>query len=369
MLVCLRWGIGDLVMQLPALGALRRVTPGAHVVAVGASPATQLLEAGDIVDEVVDVRSKGVDHIGINEAPEFAAWLDGQRRFDLVLDTLHAAAAVREIIWSLGYVSVECDQAVQDAATRRGEGLTRASTLAAASGWGVDIDEDASPALTLRDEDEAWADDMVGNDVPAAVAPVASLDLKRWPAQRFEAVLEQLATEHGRVFVFCGDDTSAAEQFSEQRQATVVGPEPLLHQAALLKRCGLYVGNDTGLMHIAAAVGLPVVGLFGPSSANVILPRHVEARGLGRACDCPYRDDATLKMPDCWQTGTCLHDDARSCIDRVGVDAVLSAVTSINVKGRRPTLPPAPASTTPVVASRGTPSSEPPLPRRFVSCV
>ena len=64
-----------------------------------------------------------------------------------------------------------------------------------------------------------------------------------------------------------------------ERQIDLVGTEDLLTLAACLQRCSFYVGNDSGLMHVAAATGIPTLGLFGPSREV-----HYAPRGKNAAC-------------------------------------------------------------------------------------
>ncbi|MBI3453631.1 MAG: glycosyltransferase family 9 protein, partial [Rhodospirillales bacterium] len=98
---------------------------------------------------------------------------------------------------------------------------------------------------------------------------------KMWRAERFAELAQRLtapggALAGGRVAVFGGADEREAAQpviaaIPEARRIDLVGRTDLPVAGACLERCALYVGNDSGLMHIAAAAGAPTVGLFGPS--------------------------------------------------------------------------------------------------------
>lgn len=81
-----------------------------------------------------------------------------------------------------------------------------------------------------------------------------------------------------RVAVFGGPGERDAvapvlESVPEERRIDLVDACPLDVAAACLERCALYVGNDSGLMHLACAAGIPVVGLFGPSREEIYGPR------------------------------------------------------------------------------------------------
>jgi len=343
-LLLLRWGIGDLVISSPALRALREATPDAEIVALGAAPATQLLEVGDVVDRTVDVQNLGVEHIGDDSAPARRGvdrWLAREHerhgRFDVVVDSLHAATSVREALWEAGYWCVEGDQERQHERTRRGEGVVVGSNVAADAGWGIAVDEEAVPRITTRRRDEAWADDVASawDEPPTAVVPVASHRLKQWPAERFGAVCASERASGRPVVIFAGPDAATARavvsRLGRADRPEVIGAEHLLRQAALLGRCGACVSNDTGLLHVAAAMGVPVAGIFGPTSGRVLLPRQVPARALGRANDCPHRSDEVLQMPACWLEDRCLHGDPRSCVDRVSPASVTTGLARLRV--------------------------------------
>ena len=73
---------------------------------------------------------------------------------------------------------------------------------------------------------------------------------------------------------------------AKSRPVTIAGRSDVRILAAVLKRSRLFIGNDTGAMHIAAAVGTPVVGLFGPSNPREWGPRGGPARVIYKGLDC-----------------------------------------------------------------------------------
>lgn len=106
------------------------------------------------------------------------------------------------------------------------------------------------------------------------VNPGMSLLAKRWPAERFAAVAGRLAVERGARILLLGGrgDEDAAAAFTAalppEARARLLdrsGRADLALAAALVEGCALYLGNDSGLAHLAAAVGTPVVVVFGPT--------------------------------------------------------------------------------------------------------
>jgi ADP-heptose:LPS heptosyltransferase len=140
----------------------------------------------------------------------------------------------------------------------------------------MELAEPPSPRLWVSDEHAAQASRLVPDDGPVlALAPTANWAGKIWPAENFIAMAERLTTPGGilpnaRIAVFGAADERAIAQpvidaLPEDRCIDLVGETHLLTAAAALGRCALFVGNDSGLMHMAAAMATPTLGLFGPS--------------------------------------------------------------------------------------------------------
>jgi len=115
-----------------------------------------------------------------------------------------------------------------------------------------------------------------------AIGPAANWRGKQWRAERFAELAQRLTAPDGplpgaRVAVFAAaHERPQAEALlaaiPPARSIDLVGRTDLLTAAAALRRCVLFVGNDTGLMHVAAAVGTPTLGLFGPSPVAQYAP-------------------------------------------------------------------------------------------------
>jgi len=102
---------------------------------------------------------------------------------------------------------------------------------------------------------------------------------------RFSALAERLATEAGaRLLLLWGpDEAFMAREIAlalPGHSALLAPPTDLGELTALLKRCRLMIANDTGPLHLAAALGTPALGLFGPTSAERNGPYGPRCRGL-----------------------------------------------------------------------------------------
>jgi lipopolysaccharide heptosyltransferase III len=128
-----------------------------------------------------------------------------------------------------------------------------------------------------------------------ALGPTANWDRKVWPADRFVALFEALAGPDGplpgaRAAVLGGPGAEEAAMaapvlaaLGEARALDLVGRISLPEAAAVLARCALFVGNDSGLMHLSAAAGAPTLGLFGPSRAEEYAPAGLRAAYVAAA--------------------------------------------------------------------------------------
>ena len=161
-----------------------------------------------------------------------------------------------------------------------------------------------TPQVWLAARHRQAARELVPDGAPVlALAPTANWGGKQWPAERFVALAERLAGRGGpladaRIAVFAGPGERPAalpvlDAVPQARRIDLAGTLDLLTAAASLGRADLFVGNDSGLMHVAAAMGVPTLGLFGPSREEHYGPWGPRARAV--RTDLSY--DAILAKP------------------------------------------------------------------------
>jgi predicted lipopolysaccharide heptosyltransferase III len=168
--------------------------------------------------------------------------------------------------------------------------------LAALKPLGVHPSE-TPPRLCLTGEDEARADQLlcrlgIGRDRPIVIIqPGARYWFKAWPHERFAELADRLANDHGCQVLIGGsrEEEALARRIHEEaksRPISMAGQATLKQFAAIAKRAVLFIGNDSGAMHIAAAVGTPLVALFGPSNPDEWGPRSERVKVLYKGLDC-----------------------------------------------------------------------------------
>ena len=173
-------------------------------------------------------------------------------------------------------------------------------------------DDPAPPFFFTSRETEAQADLLLGSGRPIlALAPAANWVGKTWPAERFAVLAAELLGPRGpmpggRLMILGGpEDRWTCEVVSRsiprERMVDLVGKVDLLTAYACLKRARLFVGNDSGLMHLAAAAGAPTLGLFGPSDDRLYGPWGPNARAVRgpREFEAFVKIDPTLSNQVC----------------------------------------------------------------------
>jgi ADP-heptose:LPS heptosyltransferase len=202
--------------------------------------------------------------------------------------------------------------------------------------WGLPVPRTVYPRLALDNDRLARA--ATALHTPSAegrimigISALASSQLKRWPIAHMAAVADALAEKfNSQVVVFAGPQQAIADEMVTLMKSSpkpiMVSTLHLLDTAALLTRCELLICNDTGIMHMSAAVGTPVVAVFGPTSAAIYLPPGAQHRAISSPEPCPYRKTQSFGPSQCLVLNRCLID-RNGCIESVPLSAVLNSAT------------------------------------------
>lgn len=278
--------VGDAIMALPALEAVRKRFDDAHIGVLALPYVAQIYQGQGIADELIAYDRKG-RHAGVRGRERLALALK-EKQFDTAL-LLQNAFDAAWVAWRAGI-----PQRIGYNRDGRGLLLTKAIPVPRAgeipahekfyylellrrAGWLDALPDVEQIRLRVDARDATSAEEKLrglgarAGTVRIAVGAGASYgSAKCWPPDRFASALNQLQSERDVDVVLFGTpsetEVSAAIQAGLARPALdMTGRTQIAELPALLSRCSAFLGNDSGAMHVAAAVGVPVVAIFGPT--------------------------------------------------------------------------------------------------------
>jgi heptosyltransferase-2 len=335
--------IGDVVLSTPVLQSLRQSFPSAHLAMMVRPVCRELIEGNPSVDEVLLYDKDRIGR-GLLNGLRFALGLR-RHRFDTAL-VLHPTVRSHLLVWlagipvRIGYARKAGGLLTHRLAHRKQEGAKSEADYALDMLRVFGIDPPAPPPFVPVDPGHArridqWLREQgLGAETRlVAVHPASSARSKRWAPERFAEVADRLAQERATRVVLIGAEADAAHTQAmagamRSRPLDLSGKLSLGELAALLARCRLLIANDSGPVHIAAAVGTPVVAIFGRNQP-----------GLGARRWGPLGAGHVVLQKDVG-CPTCPAEDCRIdflCLSALTVDEVYAAAQA--VLGR----PPAPA--------------------------
>jgi lipopolysaccharide heptosyltransferase III len=258
--------IGDAVLSTGLLAYLIACHPKARLTIAAGPVAAPLFEAIPVLERllVIEKRRWASHWLPLYRAVALHHW-------DLVVDLRGSA---------LAWVLRAAERKIMAKGNPREHRVRQLARL-------FNLDPPPDPRLWTGPAHEREADRLIGPGAPVlAIGPAANWRGKQWRAERFAELASRLTASTGllsgfRVAVLGGahERGQARPLLSAipwERCIDLVGRVDLLTAAAVLRRCAMFIGNDTGLMHIAAASGTPTLGLFGPSPVVQYAPwgRH-----------------------------------------------------------------------------------------------
>lgn len=325
--------IGDTLFATPVIRALRQRFPDAHIAALVFPTNAGVLHANEDIDEII-----------LHPTGQTFTWR-GYLRFLWALRRRRFTLAIefRPYVW---WLSVTCgiwrrlalDMPVYRWFIPGGKrpwkdrhAVTNYATIVEM----LDLRIDAS-RLTVRttDEDRSKVTAFLAAN---GVAPDERLivmhpggegfrGMKRWEAARFAALGDRLARRHGARIVIVGgrDELALAHGVAAAMHEPVIvtnGKIVLGETAALIERAFLFAGNDSAPLHMAGALEVPTVGIFGPTSLTNYRPLgpYVEVAQAGLVCSPCFHFVGSQPV---WAGSTC---QVPTCLHALGVADVLAA--------------------------------------------
>jgi 3-deoxy-D-manno-octulosonic-acid transferase/heptosyltransferase-1 len=329
--------VGDVIHTLPSLAALRRRFPRAHISWVVEEAASDLLRNHPCLDElIISGRKRWIKELKegkyskvLKEAGRFISDLRS-RRYDLVID-FHGLFKSAVLAWlsgasrRLGYDSMQ-ELSGLFYTEKIPEDLSRHAVdryLDFPRHLGADVKQpefflDIS-APQHRHIDHLFEEfHLSGQENLVAINTVALWDTKLWDDEKFARLGDRISRELKAAVVFTGSDPAPMENILSRMTAPAFnfgGRTSLRELAHLYQRARLLITTDSGPMHLAAAVGTPVVALFGPTDPARTGPYGKGHRVLRKGLEC----------------SPCLRKSCKTriCMHNISVDEVFDAVKGV----------------------------------------
>ena len=329
--------LGDIVHAMPTLAALREQFPQARVTWLVKRQWAPLVEVIAGVDQVCSV-SEGLRG-WLGRVPALRA-----AGFDLVVDLqgLFRSGAMARL--------TGCDHRIGFANAREGSPMFYTQRVAVPSVPMHAVDRYLLVAEALgatrptqprfefveRSKDRGAVETMLARAGIVAQQPWVAMNVsarwetKRWPAQHFAVVADRLSEAHALPVVLIGGPAERPESLAvtalmRTKAIDLTGQTPVGLLPGLLRRASVLVTNDSGPMHIAAAVGTPVVALFGPTDPVRTGPYGMGHVVLSHAVECRpcFRRDCTRAV-------------SLECLTAVRPEQVVRAVEQQLERSRKP---------------------------------
>ncbi len=315
-------GIGNALLACPMLRQLKRGIPHAHLtVLAGNAPMGEVCRRQPGVDEVVVCSPGGAKRLvreGRSHRPDLyvVPFPSNRWQYNALQFTSSARYRLMHSYAVGGLTTASFLPAVRVPAQRGLHDVVQNLRLLRA--LGIEPDESEAPDFPLTDVDRSSAEHMLRGVgaidaesnrqrpfvvMHAGSAQTVLAEAKRWPVDRYAGLIEQIVTTFGLDVVLvegpdergvaggiesqlpgtvgrfdpsCGEDRVAMRSSNMLRVIRLTGP--IGNAAALLARAVAYVGTDSGLAHLSAAVGTPAVTLFAPADPDRVCPfgyRHL----------------------------------------------------------------------------------------------
>ncbi|NQT90816.1 MAG: glycosyltransferase family 9 protein [Candidatus Omnitrophica bacterium] len=332
--------LGDVVLTTPAIKAIRDAYPDAYIAMMVRPYAELAVKGNPYLDEVI-VYDKYGKHRSIAATIRFATELR-KKGFDTAVifhptNRAHIISYLAGIPRRIGYDGRLPFLLTDRIRSTKHEGIKHELDYNLDMLKSLDIEaKDKSLYVPVSDEARKHVDDLlVGSginpdDRVVAIHPGASCPSKIWPSERFAKLADKLIENYGaKVVVVGGSDkrgtfcADIVRKFMLKEALFLSGKLDISQLAALLKRSVLLISNDSGPVHVAVAVGTPVVSIFGRRQP-----------GLSPLRWGPLGPKDIVLHKDVGCAGICLAHECRrefDCLKAISIDDALTAIRSLGI--------------------------------------
>lgn len=308
--------VGDAVMAIPAVDCARAATGADHVAVMARKATASLYKYQPDVDRIVEIDDKSSPMFGPKRAADFIK--DDGYDVGVIFPPSFSSALIFKLAGVTGRIGHTGDKrslllthAVPVPPAPRHRTESYLDLIRLLTGKNLPLTQ---PRLYLSPDDISAGErhlarhHLAGNDCFVAMAPRAIAESRRWGCDNYGRLAKRIADEFGCRIVLIGvaADRAAGDEvaaFAPERIVNLCGRTSLLEAAAILSSARVFVGNDSGLAHLAAATGCPVVVLSGADNPSETSPICEKKTVLIKDIDCiscvrnvcPQKDEAFMK--------------------------------------------------------------------------
>ena len=304
--------LGDVLLATPVFSNLRQAYPNAELHALTGAWSRVVLDRHSDVGKVIEYNSPTFCRTGkptsLKETFQLYRKLRRQK-YDLVVEL----RSDWRIVWFafLWFTPKRLDRASLQVANKLGfaqfsgtHETTRNLDVLKQAGIATPIQTTTFP-VTAKDKE--WASDFltahqIGSAQPlVAIHPGSPIALKRWLPERYAELADWLIARKGARVLFVGvkDEVQIITEIQARMQGesiNVAGKTTLTQLASILRACSVFIGNDSGPMHLAAAVGIHTIGLYGPGDPTRFGPVGEKCQTIRMKLDCPPCSGSTCRF-------------------------------------------------------------------------
>lgn len=304
--------LGDVLLATPVFSNLRQAYPNAELHALTGAWSRVVLERHPDVNKVLEYNSPVFCRTGtptsLRETFQLYKRLRHQK-YDLCVALRNDW---RTVCFALLQVTPQrLDRAALQVANKLGapqftgtHETTRNLDVLYSAGIPTPIQ---TTTFSVATEDEKWAIDFletlqIDRERPLiAIHPGSPIPIKRWKPERYAELADWLIARKRAEILFVGvkDEIPIITEIQALMRAetnNVAGKTSLTQLASILQTCNLFIGNDSGPMHLAAAVGTRTIGLYGPGDPTRFGPVGTMCQTIRRKTDCPPCPETTCRF-------------------------------------------------------------------------
>ena len=341
-LVVQLWGVGETILTLPAIEALRKKFPDGEINVLATSRNKDVFFENKNINKIIALKLNPFSVLGFI--------FKNIKKYELAIDMeeyLNISAIISFFVArkTFGYSHNSRAKLYSEKAKYNDKQHSVQTFLDLVRLLGISYDADKLPGLNYSKNDRNFVDKILKEnkikkgDFVVCIAPGAaeSAKARMWPFDRFAELCDEIIAKYNAKIIFVGilSENELIENVlrsMEQKDKTIntAGKISLNQLFYLISKCKLFIGNDAGPMHIAAAQGIKTLGLFGPNLPLRFGPYGKGNIGLYKGYNCEFSPCINVhkgQVPDCLYPRN--SNDYQKCMKNISVDDVLKEVEKL----------------------------------------